>query len=211
MSHAWDMSTAPATPRPRDRSGTETAIVEAARRLLLRDGWTALNVQALAAEAAVDRKLIYRYFTDLDGVVERLAGRADIWLGQALAERPPFTASTYRDFMRESVLAYLHVLRTQPLVLRMLAWEIAQDAPLLRRLEAARSRVMQDWMAARRPQIALPAEGDTVALNVIVLAAVQHLALAADARGRFAGVELDDQGWARIEAAIDRLMQVWPD
>lgn len=198
-------------PRPRDRSGTETAIVEAARRLLLRDGWTALNVQALAAEAGVDRKLIYRYFTDLDGVVERLAGRPDIWLGQALAERPPSTATTYRAFMRESALAYLHVLRTQPLVLRMLAWEIAQDTPLLRRLEMARSRVMQDWMAARRPRIAIPSEGDVVALNVVILAAVQHLALAADARGRFAGVDLDDQGWSRIEAAIDRLMQVWPD
>ena len=130
MSHVWDMSIPPATPRPRDRSGTETAIIEAARRLLLRDGWTALNVQALAAEAGVDRKLIYRYFTDLDGVVERLAGRPDIWLGQALAEQPPSTATTYRAFMRESVLAYLHVLRTQPLVLRMLAWEIAQDTPL---------------------------------------------------------------------------------
>lgn len=211
MSHAWDMSTAPATPRPRDRSGTETAIVEAARRLLLRDGWTALNVQALAAEAGVDRKLIYRYFTDLDGVVERLAGRPDLWLGQALADQPPSTATTYRAFMRESVLAYLHVLRTQPLVLRMLAWEIAQDTPLLRRLEMARSRVMQDWMAARRPRIAIPPEGDVVALNVVILAAVQHLALAADARGRFAGVDLDDQGWSRIEAAIDRLMQVWPD
>lgn len=211
MSHEWDMSIPPAMPRPRDRSGTETAIVEAARRLLLRDGWTALNVQALAAEAGVDRKLIYRYFTDLDGVVERLAGRPDIWLGQALAERPPSTATTYRAFMRESALAYLHVLRTQPLVLRMLAWEIAQDTPLLRRLEMARSRVMQDWMAARRPRIAIPSEGDVVALNVVILAAVQHLALAADARGRFAGVDLDDQGWSRIEAAIDRLMQVWPD
>ncbi|WP_159457558.1 TetR/AcrR family transcriptional regulator [Brevundimonas sp. SH203] len=199
------------TPRPRDRTGTETAIVEAARRLLLRDGWTALNIQALAAEAGVDRKLIYRYFTDLDGVVERLAGRADIWLGQALAERPPSTATTYRAFVRESVLAYLHVLRTQPLVLRMLAWEMAQDTPLLRRLEAARSRVMQDWMAARRPGLAIPSDGDAVALNVVLLAAVQHLALAGEARGRFAGVELDDRGWARIEAAIDRLIPVWPD
>ncbi|HBI17737.1 MAG TPA: TetR family transcriptional regulator, partial [Brevundimonas sp.] len=49
------MSIPPATPRPRDRSGTETAIIEAARRLLLRDGWTALKVQALAAERSEER------------------------------------------------------------------------------------------------------------------------------------------------------------
>jgi hypothetical protein len=52
---------------------------------------------------------------------------------------------------------------------------------------------------------------DVVALNVVFLAAVQHLALAALTRDRFAGVSLDDAGWERVQAALDRLLLAYPD
>ncbi|MDZ4365405.1 TetR/AcrR family transcriptional regulator [Brevundimonas sp.] len=197
-------------PRPRDRSGTEATIVAAAERLLLAQGWTGLNVQTLAAEAGVDRKLIYRYFDGVEGVVARLAQRLDLWLGQALAEEPASTAADYPAFVRETLIAYLRALRANPLILRLLAWEMAQDTPLLRRMEAARSDVMQAWVRARRPKLRLPPEGDVFALNAVLLAAIQHLALAAQARGRFAGLDLDDAGWTRIEAAVERLISAWP-
>ena len=78
-------------------------------------------------------------------------------------------------------------------------------------MEAARSAVIQDWVRSRRPRLRLPPEGDVFALNVVMLAAVQHLALIGASRGRFAGLELDAAGWARIEAAIDQLTAAWPD
>ncbi|AQR60345.1 hypothetical protein BZG35_00745 [Brevundimonas sp. LM2] len=205
------MPEVPSAPRPRDRPATEAAIVAAAERLLLRDGWTSLNVNTLAAEAGVDRKLVYRYFDGVEGVVEALAGRLDLWLGETLAARPPVAAPTYRAFARELLLAYLDALRSRPLILRLVAWELSQDTPLLRRLEAARSAVMQRWTVSRRPDLALPPHGDVVALNVVLLAAVQHLALAASIRGGFAGVVLDDAGWRRIETAIDHMLAAYPD
>lgn len=195
----------------RDRPATEAGIVAAAERLLLAQGWTGLNVQTLAAEAGVDRKLIYRYFEGVEGVVERLAGRLDLWLGQTLAAEPPSSATSYRQFARETLTAYLRALRANPLILRLLAWELAQDTPLLRKMELARSGVMQAWVRDRRPLLKAPPSGDIVALNVVLLGAVQHLALAAAARGAFAGVTLDDAGWSRIEAALDTLTGVWPD
>lgn len=205
------MPDTPPPPRPRDRPATEAAIVAAAERLLLRDGWTSLNVNTLAAEAGVDRKLVYRYFDGVEGVVEVLAGRLDLWLGETLAARPPVAAPTYRAFARALLLAYLEALRSSPLILRLVAWELNQDTPLLRRLEAARSAVLQRWMVSMRPDLPLPPTGDVVALNVVLLAAVQHLALAAASRGQFAGVALDDAGWRRIEAAIDQMLLTYPD
>lgn len=211
MSHRWDMSTtSDSSSRFRDRPATEAAIVSAAERLLLRGGWSGLNVNTLAAEAGVDRKLIYRYFGGVDGVVEQLARRLDLWLGETLAARPVTQARSYRDFAREMLTGYLAALRANPLILRLLAWELAEDTPLLRRLETARSAVLQRWTASRRPDLPLPQGVDVVALNVVFLAAVQHLALAALTRDRFAGVTLDDAGWARIEAAIDRMLEAYP-
>ena len=173
-------------------------------------GWSALNVQSLAIEAGVDRKLVYRYFDGIDGVVTRLGQGLDLWLGEALAQQPPTTAIDYRQFVRETMIAYLRALRANPLILRLLAWELAQDTPLLRRMEAARSEVMQAWVRSRRPRLRLPPQGDVFALNAVLLAAIQHLALAAEARGRFAGLELDDAGWIRIEAAVAALADAWP-
>ena len=195
----------------RDRPATEAGIVAAAERLLLEHGWTGLNVQTLAAEAGVDRKLIYRYFDGVEGVVERLAASLDLWLGQTLAAEPPSSATSYRQFARETLTAYLRALRANPPILRLLAWELAQDTPLLRKMELARSGVMQTWVRDRRPLLKAPPGGDIVALNVVLLGAVQHLALAAAARGAFAGGTLDDTGWLRIETAIDTLTGVWPD
>ncbi|TPW00690.1 MAG: TetR family transcriptional regulator [bacterium] len=197
--------------RLRDRPATEAGIVSAAKCLLLAGGWTGLNVQTLAAEAGVDRKLIYRYFDGVEGVVERLAVSLDLWLGQTLAAEPPSSATAYRQFACETLTAYLRALRANPLILRLLAWELAQDTPLLRRMEAARSGVIQAWVRDRRPLLKVPPTGDIVALNVVLLGAVQHLALAAAARGAFASVTLDDAGWSRIETAIDTLTGVWPD
>jgi AcrR family transcriptional regulator len=205
------MDQATTAPRQRDRAATEAAIVSAAERLLLRDGWTGLNVQTLAVEAGVDRKLIYRYFEGVEGVVERLAGRLDLWLGETLAARPPTRATTYRDFAREMLTGYLAALRASPLMLRLVAWGLGEDTPLLRRLEASRSVVLQRWTASRRPDLPLPQGVDVVALNVVFLAAIQHLALAAVTRGRFAGVTLDDAGWDRVEAALERMLLAYPD
>lgn len=196
--------------RPRDRAATEAAIVSAAERLLLRDGWTSLNVNTLAAEAGIDRKLVYRYFDGVDGVVERLAGRLDLWLGETLAAQPPIAATTYRDFAREMLTGYLSALRANPLILRLLAWELAEDTPLLRRMEAQRSAVLQRWTASRRPDLPIPQDVDVVALNAVFLAAIQHLALGAATRNRFAGVTMDAAGWRRIEVAIDRMLEAYP-
>lgn len=183
----------------------------AAERILLAEGWTGLNVNTLAAEAGFDRKLIYRYFNGVDGVVERLAGRLDLWLGETLAAHPPMATSSYRAFASDMLRAYLGALRANPLILRLLAWELSQDTPLLRRMQAARSAVFQRWTASRRPNLPLPTGVDVVALNAVFLAAIQHLALAATARGRFAGVSLDDPGWLRIETALDRMLEAYPD
>jgi hypothetical protein len=49
-----------------------------------------------------------------------------------------------------------------------------------------------------------------VALNAVFLAAIQHLALGALTRDRFAGVTMDEMGWRRIEAAIDRMLEAYP-
>lgn len=204
-------SPVPSPVRLRDRRATEAAIVEAGQRILLRDGFPGLNVQTLAAEAGCDRKLVYRYFEGTEGVVERIAARAHASLVRFLDAVPASGTESLRGFARESLSAWLGALRASPLTLRLMAWALVESSPLLNRIEAERSAVLQAWMRERRPRLRTPPAGDAVAVNAVLLAAVQHLALSGGARPGVGGVALDDAGWARIEAALDALLVAFPE
>jgi hypothetical protein len=92
-----------------------------------------------------------------------------------------------------------------------MAWALVEASPLLNRIEDERSAVLQAWMRERRPRLRLPPTGDAVAINAVLLAAVQHLALTGEARPGTGGVALDEAGWARIEGALDALLAAFPD
>jgi AcrR family transcriptional regulator len=192
------------------RPATEALIVEAGERILLREGFPGLNVQTLAAEAGCDRKLVYRYFDGVDGVVERIAARAHASLVRALDATPAGGAESLRAFARESLSAWLGALRASPLTLRLMAWALVEASPLLNRIESERSAVLQAWMRERRPRLRIPPVGDPVAINAVLLAAVQHLALTGSVRPGVGGVALDPAGWVRIEGALDVLLAAFP-
>ena len=206
------MAESPAAPaRLRDRSATEGLIIEAGERILLRDGFPGLNVQTLAAEAGCDRKLVYRYFDGADGVVERIAARAHAALVRSLDAVPASGTESLGANAPESQNPRLRAQRASPLTLRLMAWALVESSPLLNRIEAERSAVLQAWMRERRPRLRTPPAGDAVAINAVLLAAVQHLALSGGARPGVGGVALDDAGWARIEGALDALLVAFPD
>ena len=210
---AASMAESPASPavRLRSRPATEASIVEAGERILLRDGFPGLNVQTLAAEAGCDRKLVYRYFDGVDGVVVRIAARAHAELVRTLDATSPAGSESLRAFARESLSAWLGALRASPLTLRLMAWALVEGSPLLNRIESERSAVLQAWMRERRPRLRVPPSGDAVAINAVLLAAVQHLALSGGSRPGVGGVSLDEAGWTRIEGALDALLAAFPD
>lgn len=207
------MAESPANPatRLRSRPATETLIIEAGEHILLRDGFPGLNVQTLAAEAGCDRKLVYRYFEGADGVVARIAARANADLVRTLDATPAAGSDSLRAFARESLSAWLGALRASPLTLRLMAWTLVEASPLLNRIESERSAVLQAWMRERRPRLRTPPSGDAVAINAVLLAAVQHLALSGGSRPGVGGVALDEAGWTRIAGALDALLTAFPD
>jgi AcrR family transcriptional regulator len=193
------MSRADAAPAVRDRPATERSIIEAAARLLAEKGFSALNVQAVAEAAGVDRKLVYRYFGGVEGVVERLGTEVHWTLGEARDARP---SGSYGEAAAALVLAYGRALAGDPLLRGLVAWETVEDTPMLRALDAGRSAAMQSWATQRLAGVPRPAGVDVPALNAVLIAGIQMLVLRREQQRPFAGVALDDAGWARIEAAV---------
>ena len=63
------MVTSAGKTRPaRDSDAMRARILAAVGTMIVRDGLSAIGVNALAREAGCDKVLIYRYFGDLEGV-----------------------------------------------------------------------------------------------------------------------------------------------
>ncbi len=64
---------------PRNRQQTEARIRAAALGLLQREGFAAWGVNAVARAASVDKVLLYRYFTSMDGLLGEIIALTPFW------------------------------------------------------------------------------------------------------------------------------------
>lgn len=196
------------TPKSRDRARTEEAIIAAARSVLADAGFQGFGVNAIARKAGCDKQLIYRYYGGLDGLAEAIGNDVANGLGRQLTEQMRGEpAASYADLIERLVLGFVEVLRADPLLQRVVAWEISEPTPMVLRFSAARAFVLRRWVERERGTLPPPEGVDVAALNAVLIAAAQQLVLQASATGGFAGITLDDAGWARIRASVQHIVR----
>ena len=196
----------PRATRSYDAAATSRRILDAAIGVLADKGFTGLGVNALAAAAGVDKQLVYYHFGGLDGVVRALGGELDLWLGAPLQPR---AGEAYGAAVQRLLLEYTSALRGNRLVQRLLAWELVEPSEALRALEGARSHAMEGWVAGLRSAAAPAPEGiDAPAINAVLLAALNYLALREHSVGSFAGMDIGGpQGAQRLAQAVAAITQ----
>ncbi len=183
----------------RSRENTESRLIDAVGRVLRTEGARALGVNRVAAEAGVDKVLIYRYFGGMEGLVDAWAELGEFW---PTAEE--ILSSSGERGLAGVVKNYLLAILSRPLSLELLAWELAVDDHLARACHAVREQRLWEVLG----EIEAHGAGglDPEATAAMLFAAADHLALEARRAGGFAGISLTtDEGWHRIEAAIDFL------
>ena len=191
--------------RTRDREATEAGLIAALERVISRDGFKGLGVNAVAREAGVDKVLIYRYFGDLEGLIEAFGKRLDLWVGEAPTQPPD--GSDYSTRIRGLLRGYVASLRRNPSLKQILAWELTDRSAILRKLDASRSRTVAAWFAQARGDTVAPAGVDAPAVNALLLAGMHYLALREQTPGSFAGLDLSvPETWERLERAADSIL-----
>jgi AcrR family transcriptional regulator len=194
--------------RRRDREATRTSIVEAAKQVLIAEGFSGFGVNAVARAAGCDKQLVYRYFGGIDGVVEAIGVDLADWVRASLEplERLP-PARTYAELMSRLAVGFLDALRKDLLVQKLIAWEISDPSPHVVQLADVRSRALIIWMSEQKKDLAPPPGVDAPVMNAMFIAAIQHLVLAASASGQFAGVRLNKPAdWARVRVGVQKLV-----
>ena len=187
--------------RPHDASATMKLITDATVRLLAEKGFPGIGINTVAAAAGVDKQLIYYHFGGLQGVIRHLGGQLDFWLGTPLQFED---GEAYGDAAHRLLMEYAEALRRNPLVLRLLAWELVEPTAVLKELEVTRSKAMAVWVQGLRSSVQPAPEGvDAPAINALLLAGLHYLALREQSLGSFAGMDISTpEGAKRIATAV---------
>jgi AcrR family transcriptional regulator len=198
-----------AASQPRNREATRQRLIDAVGQLLAENGFTALGVNAVARQAGVDKVLIYRYFGGMPGLIKAFGQEGDFW--PSIQELAGGDIEAYRLLPLEDKLIalgqnFLRGLRIRPLTQEVMAWEMVQRNELTEELE-----IIRETRMLRFSDLFIATEGarvDLMAIISIIGAGLSYLVCRARRVRWYNGVDLDgDEGWNRIETAIEQMVK----
>ncbi|WP_316778720.1 TetR/AcrR family transcriptional regulator [Pedobacter antarcticus] len=135
----------------KDRPATERKLIAAVGEILKEDGYRALGLNRIAKTAGVNKNLIYRYFGDVDTLVETYIREKDFWLSdnkefpevfapQASKEQIIVSIS---DLLQNQLNYFYNSEQMQHIILS----EISDNSKTLKRLSALRERMAEPFFA----------------------------------------------------------------
>lgn len=190
----------------RDREATQSRLIAAVEELIRDDGFGAVRINAVARRAGVDKVLIYRYFGGLPGLLSAYAEKGGFWWQVADLLAEPMPAKDDPQALPKALWLVLErhaaFLRSHPVTLEVIAWELSERNELTEALETVReerSLALMRALARRFGQDEALFAHRFAPLLALLGAAANYLA----ARGRrlrsFNGIDLQsEEGWARL-------------
>lgn len=189
----------------KDRENTRHKLIKAVERLLAREGFRALGVNAIAREAGVDKVLIYRYFGNLPGLLRAFAQESDYWPVFCMPRDAVAATQDPVALAAGMLLQIARELRERPATQEALRWELVERNDLTELTHDELREVHgRQWMEL----IQRHTTADVPALAAIIGGGLVYLVLRAKTTDRFNGMDLKcDADWQRIEAAATEMIR----
>jgi len=206
-------TSAPAPGEVRDREATRQRLVQAVGTILAEKGFTSLGVNAVARAAGVDKVLIYRYFGGLPELIIAFGREGNFW--PSIEELAGGDIERFGQMPLEAKLKHLsrnftHAIRKRPLTQEIMAWEMVERTQVTVELETIRENIMLRFFELFFPS--MHRQLDLYAIAAVIGSAVSYLACRARKVQWYNGVDLQtEEGWQRIEAAIDSIISALID
>ena len=193
----------------RNKEITKDKLIQAVGKVIAEVGFQSLGVNLVAREAGVDKKLIYRYFNGLPGLVAAFGETVDYW--PTFVELVGDDLDRIREMEPHQVMSeffkrYLRAILRRPITLEILAWEAIERNKLTRALEEVRARTALEFFELMREDPST--DVDLTALVIILAGSVNFLAVRSRIHKTLGGVDLQSEaGWARIESTLDLMIE----
>lgn len=186
---------------------TKKKLVSAVGSILSKDGFKGLGVNKIAKRAKVDKKLIYRYFDGLPGLVYAYSETVDFWptVEELLGPDPEkIRKMGGDDQMSFFFKSFLRALRKRPITQDILAWEMLEKNELSKQLEHIRVKTALEYFEQMEN---LPDDKDLTAIVMLMAGAIYFLLIRSRIDNSIGGLDLvTEEGWKRVEDGIDLLI-----
>ena len=197
----------------RDRGQTQQILIGGVGRVLAKEGFIGLGINAIAREARVDKVLIYRYFNGLPNLLKAYGQSGDFWPSVEEVLGPDENALRALPLAQRTatiVMRLLDALRKRPQTIEILAWEAVQQNALTESLAEIREQWSREVITRMLPDSAKD-EDDVLALASLLVGGFQYLLIRSRNTKVYGGIALNtEDGWRRIHNAALRAFQIRP-
>lgn len=197
----------------KNKEHTKRRILRTVERLLVDEGFSALGINRIAAEAGVAKVLIYRYFGDLEGLLDAFVKSADFWpTREEIIDLPleTFFEMDLRERIKRVMFNFVSAIGKRPQTMAILAWEMSGNPQLTRVMEEALgqfSRQITETLSADAREV----HPQLKAMLSLLSAGMIHLGLAFGHHQRFAALRLESPAdWKRVTQALTVILDSIP-
>ncbi|WFB64750.1 TetR/AcrR family transcriptional regulator [Sphingobacterium sp. WM] len=193
----------------REKARTSNKIINAVGKVLKKHGFPGLTIANIAAEAKVDRKLIYTYFDNLDNLVEQYIEKRDYWKTKAKSTISTLLnqESINHEEMHSLLIGQFNSVYKDEILQRIIQWELSEDKEILRKLADSREEIGEELIKKysnnQNPEV------DTRAILALQTAGLYYLAMHARTNGStFCGLDLNkEEDQKRISDTLDNILR----
>lgn len=195
----------------KDKEQTKQRLLDAVGAIIAEQGFQGIGINAIAKQAGVDKVLIYRYFSDLDGLLQAFAAQNDYFSNLPTLLGRPRQLSTITDaktMARDILCGQLRQLLNNKELQEILRWELHQNVPAIEQISQMREE--QGLAILHEMQRFFPDQKmDLPAVASLLIGGITYLVLRSRTVNVFNGINLhSEDGWQRIENAIAQLIEL---
>jgi AcrR family transcriptional regulator len=194
----------------KDKENTKRKLIRAVGDVIKAEGFQNLKISKISHYANVDRKLIYRYFGNLNYLVEAYILENDYWMvfsdnmRQMLSDKH-FAGS--EQLITEILRNQFKFFASQKEMQRLILWELSVDSPLMKSIHNTRESMGQEFLELTDSHFA-NGNVNFRAIAAILVGGIYYTILHTVYNGgKFAGIDLNtNAGKEDILKAIGQIV-----
>jgi AcrR family transcriptional regulator len=133
----------------KDKEQTKRKLIQAVGEIIKTEGFSNLKISKIAKKAEVDRKLIYRYFGNLNYLIEAYVVENDYWMVFADQMKETLRQHNYagsKELITTILQNQFKFFISQKEMQRLILWELSVNNPLMRSIHNARESMGQQFL-----------------------------------------------------------------
>lgn len=186
----------------RNKARTKANILKATGKILKEDGFSKLNVARIADEAKTDRKLIYNYFGNLDGLVKEYLESHDYWKIETEDIDDVIQANLHdsgKTLATEVLVDQFSSLLGNEEMRQIITWGLSQRSSQLKELDLKRENVGNAILTAIVDERFKDGSLNFRALYALLMGGVYYLTLHAKAlENTFCGIDIQKRSGQEV-------------